>query len=180
MVIATKNEFTLRFAVPDDFKEIDAITITCYQAIHDSWVDMHGKELYFHLYDPNEDWKTKKTRQNHDLFAEHPEWIWVLENDDSVIGFVSFRLNHEKSYGVIENNGVLPKYAGNGLGKFMYRNVLQYFREQGLKYAHVETGLDPPHDAARKAYEGVGFDHKLPIILYWQYLEEKKPESLPD
>jgi ribosomal protein S18 acetylase RimI-like enzyme len=81
---------------------------------------------------------------------------------------------------VIENNGVLPEYAGNGLGKFMYRHVLQYFRKQGLKYAMVETGLDDPHIPARKAYEGVGFDKKIPNIWYFQYLDENKPESIPD
>jgi ribosomal protein S18 acetylase RimI-like enzyme len=180
LIIATKNEFTLRFASSVDFPQLDEITITCYQAIHDSWIAMHGKELYFHLNDPDEDWESKKTKQNHNLFAEHPEWVWVLEKDAVIVGFVTFRLKSDRSYGVIENNGVLPPFAGNGLGKFMYRNVLQYFREQGMKYAFVETGLDPPHDPARKAYEGVGFDKKVPIILYWQYLDENKPESMPE
>jgi ribosomal protein S18 acetylase RimI-like enzyme len=141
---------------------------------------MHGKELYFHLNDPDENWEERKTKQNQDLFAEHPEWVWVLEIEKDIIGFVTFRLKHDRGYGVIENNGVLPEYAGKGLGKFMYRYVLQYFREQGLKYAFVETGLDDPHIPARKAYEGVGFDKKIPQIWYWQYLDENKPESIPD
>ncbi len=180
MIPATRNEFTLRPASKEDFPQIDEITVTCYQAIHDSWISMHGKELYFHMNSPNADWKTRKTKQNHDLFAEHPEWVWVLEKDTAIIGFVTFRLKRDQGFGIIENNGVLPEFAGNGLGKFMYRYVLQYFRNQGLKYAFVETGLDPPHDAARKAYERVGFDRKVPIVLYWQYLDENKPESIPE
>jgi len=180
LIIATKDEFNLRFASKEDFPSIDAITVTCYQAIHDSWIEMHGKELYYHLNDPDEDWKVRKTKQNHNLFAEHPEWVWSLVHKDDVVGFVTFRLEPERRYGVIENNGVMPEFAGKGLGKFMYRNALQYFRQQGLKYAFVETGLDEPHIPARKAYEGVGFDKKIPQIWYWQYLDENKPESIPE
>jgi ribosomal protein S18 acetylase RimI-like enzyme len=180
LTIATKDGFILRYATPEDFSNIDKITITGYQAIHDSWIKMHGEELYYHLNDPIENWEENKTKQNHDLFAEHPEWVWVLETEGDVIGYLTFRLKFDRGYGVIENNGVLPEFAGKGLGKFMYRNALQYFRQQGLKYAFVETGLDDPHIPARKAYEGVGFDKKIPIIWYFQYLDENKPESLPD
>ncbi|MDF1539138.1 MAG: GNAT family N-acetyltransferase, partial [Candidatus Thorarchaeota archaeon] len=164
LTIATKNEFALRFATKEDFPRIDEITITCYQAIYDSWVAMHGKELHFHLNDPKEDWEAKKTKQNHDLFAKHPEWVWVLEKDAVIIGFVTFLLKRDKSIGIIENNVVLPEFAGKGLGKFMYRSVLQYFREQNIKYAHVETGLDSPHGPARKAYEGVGLQTVTGIL----------------
>lgn len=38
------------------------------------------------------------------------------------------------------------------------------------QFAHVDTGLDPAHDAARRAYESVGFDRQVPIVEYWQDL----------
>lgn len=168
-------------ATDDDFSRIDELTITCYAAIFESWVETVTPEVYDGIYRNHKlTWEEAKTGQNHTLFSEHPEWVWVLEKVGLVIGYVTFRLRPERDFGVIENNAVDPAYAGKGLGRFMYRHVLQYFREQGLRFAHVETGLDPPHLAARKAYEAVGFDGMAPIALYWQDLTKKNPGSTPD
>jgi len=52
----------------------------------------------------------------------------------------------------------------------MYRSVLEHFRELGLRFAHVDTGLDDAHSAARRAYESVGFDRQIPGVEYWQDL----------
>jgi ribosomal protein S18 acetylase RimI-like enzyme len=177
--IAETNGYLLRTTTSEDFVSIDEITITCYTPIHESWVAMHGEQIYNLVYDTSTPWEQQKTKQNHDLFAEHPEWVWVLEKDSQIIGFVTFSINFKKSLGTIENNGVLPAHAGKGLGKFMYRHVLNYFRQQGLKIAFVETGLDDPHLPARKAYEAVGFDRKTPIVLYFQDLLDNNPGSLP-
>ncbi|MBM3135725.1 MAG: hypothetical protein FJZ89_10695 [Chloroflexi bacterium] len=59
----------------------------------------------------------------------------------------------------------------------MYQHVLQHFRDEGLRYAHVDTGLDPAHIPARRAYEGVGFDRQVPMVEYWQDLEQRNPGS---
>jgi hypothetical protein len=61
----------------------------------------------------------------------------------------------------------------------MYRHVLQHFRDLGLRFAHVDTGLDPAHDAARRAYAAVGFDREVPTIEYWQDLSALNPGSTP-
>lgn len=180
MALAERDGFLLRYARADDMTAIDKITIICYTPIHENWVAMHGEMIYNRIYGHREPWEADKTKQNHDLFFQHPEWVWVLEKDAQVIGYVTFSINFDKSLGTIENNGVLPQYAGKGLGKFMYRQVLDYFRKQGLTIAFVETGLDAPHIPARKAYEAVGFDRMAPIALYWQELERNNPGSDPD
>ncbi|TFG30297.1 GNAT family N-acetyltransferase [Candidatus Thorarchaeota archaeon] len=178
--LAEHEGFLLRYAALDDFDSIDRITIICYTPIHDSWVSMHGERIYNQIYGTSRPWEESKTQQNHALFAKNPEWIWVLEKAAKVVGYVSFELNFPKSLGTILNNGILPEYAGKGLGKFMYRHVLDYFRKQGLTIAFVETGLDDPHIPARAAYEAVGFDRMAPIVLYWQDLNDNNPESFPE
>lgn len=181
MIIAEQNGTILRQVRPEDMPRIDEITITCYQAIHESFVSLVGQDVYqgaFH--DPNQAWEENKTGQVHELFEEHPEWVWVLEQAGNIIGFVTFKLFPDRQFGQIENNGVDPQHAGKGWGKFMYRYVLQYFREQGLRFAHVETDLDDPHIPARHAYEAVGFDREVRIVLYWQDLSKKNPGSVPD
>jgi len=172
-VIAERGEVILRCAQDDDLPRVDEITIICYRPIFESYVAMLGEECYQAVrHNPDLTWEERKTGQVRRLYAEHPDWVWVLERGGEVFGFVTFYLFPEQHYGHIDNNGVLPAFARQGWGKFMYRRVLDYFRQQGLRYAHVDTGLDPVHIPARRAYEAVGFDRQVPGVEYWQDLEK--------
>ena len=62
----------------------------------------------------------------------------------------------------------------------MYRHVLDHFRRQGLRFAHVDTGLDDAHIPARRAYAAVGFDRAVPGVEYWQDLSAMNPGSSPN
>ena len=180
MIIAESNGFALQFARDEDLAQVDRIAVICYTPIFESYVAMLGEECYAVVrHDPGLTWEERKTGQIHRLYSEHPDWLWVLEEDGKVFGFVSFYLFPEQGYGHIDNNGVHPDYAGQGWGKFMYRHVLNYFREQGLRYAHVDTGLDPAHIPARRAYESVGFDRQVPTVEYWQDLSQNNPGPAP-
>jgi ribosomal protein S18 acetylase RimI-like enzyme len=181
MIIAERAGVSLRLARPEDLRHVDEITIICYQPIFDSYVAMLGEACYQVVrHDPELTWEERKTGQVHRLFREHPEWLWVLEQNGTVFGFVTFYLFPEQGYGHIDNNGVHPDYAGQGWGRFMYQHVLNYFRRQGLLYAHVDTGLDPAHIPARRAYEAVGFDRQVPTVEYWQDLGQNNPGSVPE
>ena len=180
MTIVEKDGLIIRQAQLSDMSSIDEITIICYTAIAESWTEMQSKGISEALRDSSMTWQERKTKQNHDMFAEHPEWVWVLEQNSTIIGFITFKINFNRGLGIIDNNGVLPEFAGKGLGKFMYRYVLDYFRKEGLNIAFVETGLDAPHIPARKAYEGVGFDRSTPVVHYWQDLRKKNSGSTPD
>jgi ribosomal protein S18 acetylase RimI-like enzyme len=169
--IAAQGGVVLRQARDEDLLRLDEITILCYAAIQASYVAMLGEACYDRVrHNPELTWQQRKTGQNRRLYAEHPDWVWVLEEQGQVFGFVTFYLFPAQSYGHIDNNGVHPEHAGKGWGKFMYQYVLQHFRDQGLRYAHVDTGLDDAHIPARRAYEAVGFDRRVPSVEYWQDL----------
>jgi ribosomal protein S18 acetylase RimI-like enzyme len=169
--IAARGGVVLRQARDEDLLRLDEITILCYAAIQASYVAMLGEACYDRVrHNPELTWQQRKTGQNRRLYAEHPDWVWVLEEQGLVFGFVTFYLFPAQSYGHIDNNGVHPEHAGKGWGKFMYQYVLQHFRDQGLRYAHVDTGLDDAHIPARRAYEAVGFDRRVPSVEYWQDL----------
>jgi hypothetical protein len=141
-VIAERNGSVLRHAFEADLPAVDGLTVDCYRPIWESYVAMLGEECYEAVrHDPELTWEERKIRQNRDLFAEHPEWLWVLAEREQVFGFVSFWLVPEKSYGHIDNNGVRRDRAGQGWATFMYRHVLQAFHDAGLRFAHVDTGL---------------------------------------
>jgi N-acetylglutamate synthase-like GNAT family acetyltransferase len=172
LIIAERDNIALRYATIDDFHRIDEITIICYTAIVESWIEMQSEAISAALQDSSMTWQERKIKQNRALFAEHPEWVWVLDENSTIIGFVTFKIDYTRSLGIIDNNGILPQHAGNGLGKFMYRCVLDFFRKEDLNVAFVETGLDDAHIPARKAYEAVGFDRSAPIVFYWQNLKK--------
>lgn len=180
-VVASRGNVVLRVARGEDLPGVDAITVICYAAIQESYVAMLGEQCYQTVrHDPELTWEERKTRQNRQLYQEHPEWVWVLEEDGIVFGFITFYLYPHQGYGHIDNNGLHPDYAGKGWGKFMYQHVLQHFREEGIRYAHVDTGLDPAHIAARRAYESVGFNRAVPLVEYWQDLDQRNPGSEPE
>jgi ribosomal protein S18 acetylase RimI-like enzyme len=180
MIIAERDGVILRQVRQGDLQRVAEITILCYQPIFDSYLAMLGEDCYQVVrHDPELTWEERKTGQNEKLFQEHPEWIWVLEGDGKVFGFISFYLFPKQGYGHIDNNGIHPDQTGKGWGKFMYRQVLEHFRLQGLRFAHVDTGLDPAHIPARRAYGAVGFDRQVPSVEYWQDLEARNPGSVP-
>jgi len=96
--------------------------------------------------------------------------VWVLEDTGWVFGYVTFWLFPERSYGHLDNSAVDPSCRGEGWARFMYVHVLEQFRSLGLRYAHVDTGLDDAHIPARAAYEAVGFDRSVPTVDLWRQL----------
>ena len=177
-IIGRRDDAVLRVATETDLDAIDFLTVEGYRAIQESYVSMLGEDCYESVrQQPELSWDERKKRQNRDLFAEHPDQLWVLDRDGVVFGFVSFWIFPAQSYGHLDNNAVRSSEAGRGWATFMYRHVLDHFRERGLRFAHVDTGLDDAHIAARRAYEAVGFDRAVPGVDYWQDLTALNPGS---
>ena len=171
MIIAEREGAVLRHARKEDLSAVDALTVTGYAAIQESFVAMLGEDLYDAVQaDPGQTWEQRKAAQNRRLFAEHPDQLWVLDEAGEVFGYVSFWLVPDRNYGHLDNNAVDARRAGQGWATFMYRHVLDRFRELGLRYAHVDTGLDDAHIPARRAYEAVGFDRSVPTVDLWRRL----------
>jgi ribosomal protein S18 acetylase RimI-like enzyme len=126
---------------------------------------MIGEDLDRHL--RRKRWQESKADQNRSM-AE-AGGLWVLD-DGEIFGFIGFKLHPESSYGSIHNNGVAPARRGEGWGRLMVDAVLDLFREQGFRYAYVDTGLDPVHEAARRMYESAGFDRRVPVVEMWRAL----------
>lgn len=179
MLIARRGTAVLRHAEPADQRRIDEIAIACWSPIHASFEALMGPVMYAAVTNRDGQWRQRKTQQIRDHFARTPDCVWVVEDGGQVLAFVTFRLDGDRQVGEIGNNGVHPDFAGHGWGTFMYRHVLRRFREVGLKYALVGTGLDEGHAPARRAYEAVGFDRSVPKVEYWQELDQHNPGSEP-
>ena len=98
-------------------RAVDALTVESYRPIFESYVAMLGEECYEAVrLEPELTWEERKIAQNRRLYDEHPDWLWVLDEDGDIFGFVSFWLLPEKSYGHIDNNGVPRRSSRTGLG----------------------------------------------------------------
>jgi ribosomal protein S18 acetylase RimI-like enzyme len=178
--IAERDGAVLRTARQADLDAIDRLTVAAYRPIQGSYVAMLGEETYAAVrHEPELSWEQRKCAQNRRLFEAFPDQVWVLERGSDVFGFVTFWLFPEQQYGHIDNNAVREDEAGRGWATFMYRQVLAHFRALGLRFAHVDTGLDDAYIPARRAYEAVGFDRRVPTVEYWQDLSLRNPGSMP-
>src|SRR4029453_10785629 len=92
-VIARRGEVVLRTAREDDLPAIDALTTVCYAPIQASFVAQLGEDCYeVGQAEPGLSWEARKARQNRSLFSEHPDQVWVLDDDGWIFGFVTFWL----------------------------------------------------------------------------------------
>jgi ribosomal protein S18 acetylase RimI-like enzyme len=156
-----------RPARADDLDAICAIAGRAWVRIHDSYRARLGEQLHARL---SPDWENEKESALRRQWDRYPEWMWVAEAGGEIRGFFTYSLDPERRIGTILNNAVEPSAQGQGLATAMYARVLGLFREAGMEYARVHTGLDEGHAPARRAYEKAGFDLSIPDVTYYQKL----------
>jgi ribosomal protein S18 acetylase RimI-like enzyme len=152
---------------PDDLEAVMDIGNRAWREIYEMFRECYGDEL-FELLVPDE--RTAKGEQIKAHCERHPEWVYVCEEADRVVGFVTFSLSANTKIGVIGNNAVDPACGLKGIGQQMYRAVFDHFCAHGMVYAKVQTGLDHAHARARRAYERAGFDICHQDIEYYMKL----------
>ena len=82
-----------------------------------------------------------------------PEATWLLAGPFGVCGTVQGL--RDKSFGAIQNLGVLADHRGRGLGKLLLLKALHGFRRAGLRRAYLE--VTARNESAVRLYRGLGF-----------------------
>jgi len=149
---------------PEDLAVIMDIANRAWREIYTMFRQSYGDEL-FELLVPDE--TSEKGKQVKDHCQAHPEWVYICQEQGRIVGFITFSLNAETKIGAIGNNAADPECGLKGIGQQMYQAVLQFFREQGMLYAEVITGLDYAHARARRAYERAGFNIRHEDVTYY-------------
>jgi hypothetical protein len=89
-VVARRGDAVLRHAAERDLPAVDELAVECYRPIQESYMAMLGEEIYEYVRHEHElTWEQRKIGQNRRLFAEHPDWVWVLEEHGDLFGFVT-------------------------------------------------------------------------------------------
>lgn len=101
------------------------------------------------------DWKWRKARHIDADFQANPEGIFVAENEGTLVGYVTTTLDRATGKGRIPNLVVAASMRGQGLGRQLIEHALDYFRNEGMAYAVIET-LEQ-NDVGRHLYPSCGF-----------------------
>ena len=121
-------------------------------------------EVYRALYP---DWRASQRKAVEDALAE--QRVWVAEEDGAPVGFVSVALHEKDRMGEVYMLAVDPDYQRRGVGMALTEHAVEWMREAGMEVAMINTGGDPGHGPARRAYERAGF-RAFPVVQYYKKL----------
>lgn len=157
----------IRPATPEDAERCGEIAVAAWRCVFESWRNLLGDPLWERLFG---DWKARKRGSVVSQVRDHPAHAIVTECDGAIVGFLTWRLQHDRKVGEISNNAVDPGHQGSGIGTAQVEWVLDHFRDEGMETARVMTGGDPGHAPARAMYQKAGFERALPYVEYFMEL----------
>jgi GNAT superfamily N-acetyltransferase len=115
------------------------------------------------------DWREGQRRAVEAVCADAEAKVWVALEDGAVVGFVAAKVHAVGGLGEIYMVAVDPAYQRRGIGTALAEQAIDWMKGAGASVAMVETGGDPGHAPARRAYEKLGFG-LLPVARYFRKL----------
>jgi len=144
------SDICLRLFQAADLDAIKTLTLECFDGV----TIEQNLEAALGTFNRH-DWRWRKARQFDEDAAANPTGIFVAESEGRVIGYITTRVDREAGKGRIPNLAVAAEFRGRGLGRRLIERALEYFREQGLEYAVIETMSQNP--IGQHAYPACGF-----------------------
>ena len=163
----TGDQFHIRSATVADIEAMAEIAALAWAPIYANYEVLQRRLLGEVVFVRRPEQKADEVRQ---FCYEHLDQALVTEESGRVVGFITYHVDREGRCGIIGNNGVHPSWSGKGVGTAQVAHVLSLFRQWGLHWAEVVTGLDDAHAPARRMYEKAGFVQVLPSVRYMRLL----------
>jgi ribosomal protein S18 acetylase RimI-like enzyme len=143
----------------EDTEEIVRITVETFVGVA---IDYYIEQQVGRL---GNDWQARKARAVREDIQANPAGVLVAEDDDgSVLGYITTRVDHDSQLGWIPNIGVRPELKSHGIGAQLMQAALAYLRQAGMTHVKIET-LEPNQIGAR-FYPQVGFKEVVRQIHY--------------
>ena len=114
-------------------------------------------------------WSVAQRTAVESVCADEEVRVWVASDRSRTVGFVALKLHPEDRMGEIYMIAVDPAFQRLGIATRLTRHALDWFKQAGMSIVMVETGGDPGHAPARRAYESSGF-RLLPVARYFKEL----------
>jgi ribosomal protein S18 acetylase RimI-like enzyme len=101
------------------------------------------------------DWRWRKAKHVDEDCQANPQGVFVAEESDIILGYISTRIDRESAKGRIPNLAVDEFARGRGVGKALIQHALEYFRSEGMAFAMIETMVNNP--VGQHLYPSCGF-----------------------
>jgi len=101
------------------------------------------------------DWRWRKARHVDEDCEANPRGVFVAVEQDRILGYISTRIDKEARKGRIPNLAVDARERGRGIGRALIEHALEYFREEGMAFAMIETMANNP--IGQHLYPSCGF-----------------------
>ena len=111
---------------------------------------------------------------------QHPDWVYVSQVQEQLVGFVSLSLNPQTHTGSIGYNALDPSFRGRGYGRQQIEFILDRFRREHVDYVNVIVALNDGHGAAKAIYEKVGCETTAIIETRLARLADRPAPELDD
>lgn len=159
--------FTIRLFRDDDLDAIVQLSLLAWEPVFHSLEQVLGHNIFALLWP---DWRDGQAKGVASACKDREKYITLVAEVDGVVaGFLAYTLKREEKIGEVDLLAVHPDYQNRGVGTVLNNAALEQIRESGMKLAIVETGGDPGHAPARRAYEKAGYT-LLPIARYFKDL----------
>src|SRR5688572_32876190 len=113
----------IRLYQPSDLAVLKAITIEAFTGVS---ID-YGMEEQFGPINGH-DWRWRKARHLDEDAARDPAGIFVAEDENRVVGYITTWQDREAGIGHIPNVAIAPEFRGQGLGRQLIEYALEHFR----------------------------------------------------
>lgn len=143
-----------------------ALSLRAWAPVFASLQGVMDPRVFDHFYP---DWRVVQRQTVEDACSDGTMRTWVAIEDGRAVGFVSTRIHADDKMGEIYLVAVDPDFQQRGVATALTEWSLSFFRDSGMEVAMVETGGDPGHEPARRAYEASGFQ-VLPVARYFKKL----------
>jgi GNAT superfamily N-acetyltransferase len=164
----TESAIEIREFREGDLETVVEFSLRAWAPVFASVRDVLGDDIFLRLHP---DWKANQAEAVRSSCTNDERDVFVAVANGRPVGFVAVALNsfHERM-GVIDVIGVDPDYQRRGISLRLTEFATKHMRSCGMDIAVVETGGDPGHTPARRAYETAGFT-LLPIARYFRLLD---------
>ena len=143
------------------------LSLRAWESVFQSIQTSLNAEVYQAFYP--ETWQVSQQKAVEDVCAADDVKVWVAVETEQPIGLVAAKLHPEDRMGEIYMVAVEPSCQGRGIGRALIDHALSWMKEMGMAIVMVETGGDPGHAPARRAYESAGFE-LWPVARYFKSL----------
>lgn len=147
-------------------EEVVDLSLRAWEPVFESIRDEMDPEVFRHFHS---DWRTSQRDAVEAACRDEDVSVWIAVEGGRVAGFVAVKADPEQALGEIYMIAVDPEFQRRGIAAALTDRALGWFRGEGMEVAMVETGGDPGHAPARKAYESAGF-RRLPVARYFKKL----------